>query len=130
MLDTSVLIDMSKSFGTATATIRGWIGSHDEVGVCAIQIAEFYRGLSPVERPIWEAFFAELHVWEVTTKAARHAGIVQYDFDRQGKSIGTSDSIIAAVASANGAILVTNNVRDFPMADVELLTLRPPASPM
>jgi predicted nucleic acid-binding protein len=124
MLDTSVLIDMSKSVGVAKATIRGWIDGRDEVGVCAIQVAEFYRGLAPDERPVWDVFFEELLVWDITAVAARRAGIDQYDFDRQGKPIGTSDAMIAAVARAQSAILVTNNVRDFPMADVQLLSFR------
>jgi predicted nucleic acid-binding protein len=124
MLDTSVLIDLSKSAGAARLRIRGWIDGGDEVGVCGIQIAEFYRGLAPSERPVWDAFFDVLHFWEVSLEAARRAGIDQYDFDRRGQAIGTSDAIIAAVAWAQAAILVTNNVRDFPMPDVQLLSLR------
>ncbi|HEY7037146.1 MAG TPA: type II toxin-antitoxin system VapC family toxin [Thermomicrobiales bacterium] len=130
MLDTSVLIDLSKSVGTTRAQVRGWIDGGDEVGVCGIQIAEFYRGLAPSERPVWDTFFAELQYWEISLEAARRAGTDQYDFDRRGQPIGTSDAIIAAVARAQSAILVTNNVRDFPMPDVQLLSLRgsPPST--
>jgi predicted nucleic acid-binding protein len=96
----------------------------DEVGVCGIQVAEFYRGLAPSERPIWDTFFAELQYWEVSLEAARRAGGDQDDCDRRGPPIGTSDAIIAAVARAQAAILVTTNVGDFPMPDVNLLSLR------
>jgi predicted nucleic acid-binding protein len=121
MLDTSVLIDLSKSAGTTRSTIRSWIDGGDEIGVCGIQIAEFYRGLAPDERPIWGAFFDDLLCWEVSLDATKRAGIDQYDFDRRGTTISTPDAIITAVAREQSAVLVTNNVRDFPMPGLALL---------
>ena len=92
MLDTSALIDMSKSAGTTRSTIRDWIDGGDEVGVCGIQIAEFYRGLAPDEHPVWDAFFDNLLFWEITLDATRRAGLDQFDFDRRGTAIGTPDA--------------------------------------
>lgn len=124
MLDTSILIDLSKLDGVARSQVYKWIAAGDDLAICGIQISEFYRGLSPEERGDWDAFFADLLFWDISQSAARRAGIDQYDFARRGRQINTPDAVIAAVAREYRAVLVTNNVRDFPMDDIEIVSLR------
>jgi predicted nucleic acid-binding protein len=61
-----------------------------------------------------------LQFLETTREAAVRAGRYQADFARRGRTIHTADALIAGTARAHGAILLTDDVRDFPMRDVEV----------
>ncbi|MGH2531055.1 MAG: type II toxin-antitoxin system VapC family toxin [Thermomicrobiales bacterium] len=96
-----------------------------EVAVSAVQVAEFISGLASSKRPIRQSFLESLRFWEINQWAAQQAGIYRYDFARRGVALSTPDTLIAAVAREYEAILVTNNAKDFPLPDVELIVLRP-----
>ena len=125
LLDTSALIDFSKDQASARRFVLEAIDAGDELGVSPINAAEFYAGLSPRERAGWDRFFADLSYWPISLEAARQAGVWRYQFGRQGATLTITDTLTAAVATEQKAILVTGNVRDFPMQEVELLTLTP-----
>ena len=46
-------------------------------------------------------------------RTAEAYGTIRADLERQGTPIGPNDLLIAAIALANGAILVTHNSREF-----------------
>lgn len=48
----------------------------------------------------------------------------RYDFDRKGIILSTTDAMVAAVVKERGAVLVTNNVKDYPMEEIEVLPLK------
>ena len=48
-----------------------------------------------------------------TEEAALHYGRIRYDLKCAGTPIGNNDMLIAAIALANQAILVTNNTKEF-----------------
>ena len=50
LLDTTALIDFSKGRQPASSRILRMFEAGDEVGVCAIVVAEFYAGLVPEQR--------------------------------------------------------------------------------
>ena len=52
---------------------------------------------------------------------AKEAGRYRYEFTRIGTTLSATDSLIAAVAIANDATLITNNLRHFPMPEIRLL---------
>ena len=124
LLDTTALIDFSKDRPFVRSFILDAIDSADELGVCPINVAEFYGGLTLAERPSWDRFFADLSFWPISLSASARAGIWRYDFERQGRILSITDMLTAAVAQEQRAIVVTSNVRDFPMEEIELLPLR------
>jgi predicted nucleic acid-binding protein len=124
LLDTSALIDFSKGREPASTRILEMIDSGDEVGVCAINVAEFYAGLPPETRPIWDAFFTALTYWPISRQAAMRAGQYRHAFARKGRTLTTTDALVAAVAQEYQAVVVTDNLKDYPMAEVRLLPLR------
>ena len=67
-----------------------------------------------------------LRFLETTREAAVRAGRYQAEFGKRGRTIHTADALVAGTARAHGAILLTDNVRDFPMRDVKVEA--PPAS--
>jgi predicted nucleic acid-binding protein len=123
MLDTSVLIDVLREREPALSQVRQWIVGREELGVCAIQIAEFMSGGHPQRRVVEYRFLTALRWWDVTPAASAHAGFYRYDFARQGVQFDTPDPVIAAVAREWSAVLVTGNVRDFPKTDIQVRAL-------
>jgi|SRR3954451_10564870 len=124
LLDTTALIDFSKGREPARSQIQAWIDGGDELGVCAINLAEFFAGLPPQQRTQWEQFLSALQLWEITSAAAIQAGIWRYDFAHQGVTLSTTDTLVAAVAKEQQAIIVTNNLKDYPMSGLHLLPLK------
>jgi predicted nucleic acid-binding protein len=103
--------------------VRQWIVDREELGVCAIQVAEFMSGVHPQRRVAEYGFLTALRWWDVTQPVAAHGGFYQYDFARRGVQIDTPDAVIAAVAREWSAVLVTGNVRDYPMTDIQVRAL-------
>ncbi|MBI4318184.1 MAG: PIN domain-containing protein [Chloroflexi bacterium] len=124
LLDTTALIDFSKGHEPASSRIMRMIEGGDEVGVCAVVVAEFYAGLSPEQRSTWEEFINALRFWEESRDAAKQAGAWRFAFGRKGTPLSTTDLLVAAVAQEKGAVVVTNNVKDYPMKEVEVLPLK------
>jgi tRNA(fMet)-specific endonuclease VapC len=120
LLDTTALIDFSKGREPAFSLIRRFIENGEEVGVSPINVAEFYSGLAPSQYPVWDEFFEPLILWPISLGAARKAGRFRYDFAREGVSLSTTDTLVAAVALEHRAVIVTSNVKDYPMDQVVL----------
>lgn len=123
LVDTSTLINFTKGREPARSRLLEMAATPDEIGVCAVIVAEIFAGAAPAERPIWQRFFRGVTHWEITPHAAEQAGIYRYTYARQGRALATVDSVIAAVAIDIGAVLITGNVKDFPMPGLTLLPL-------
>lgn len=123
LLDTTVLIDLSKNRRQVEDRIGKLLAEGEELGVSAITVAEFYAGLHPDQRPEWDRFFASVSFWPPTLVSARQAGVWRHEYRRRGITLKTMDMLVAAVASEAGAILLTANVRDFPMPEIRVTRL-------
>ena len=123
LLDTNGLIDYSKGVTSVAAQVKAWVAGGDEVGISVVQLAEFFSGVPTEDVRIWMLFLDAYDRWPVTDLVARRAGKYRYDFKRRGIQISTPDALIAAVARDQSAILVTRNVGDFPMTDIQILPL-------
>lgn len=124
LLDTNVLISLSKQREPAYSWMFAREGSLDELGVCDIVVAGFFTGLPPSGRSAWEPFFNAMSFWETSFDAAKRAGVYRHEAARRGQAISTSDGLIAAVSVEVRATIVTTNIRHFPMPDIVLLALR------
>ncbi len=124
LLDTPILIDFCKAYEPTFSSVLRMIESDDDIALCAVVVAEFYFGLAPQERIRWSEFLDSLLFWQETLEVAKQAGIWRYEFARRGISLSTPDLLVAAVAHVNNAVLVTNNLRDFPMEEIRLLSPR------
>lgn len=125
LLDTTVLIDISKSIEPATSLVSGWLAGQNEVAVCHIVVAEFFSGLPLHERREWDRFVARLAFWTATRDVAMQAGVYRHDYARSGIALSTTDALVAALAISRGATLVTSNVKDFPMPNLPVIRSRP-----
>ena len=124
LLDTSTLIDVAKGREPVRSRVLGLLVAGEEVGLCAVGIAEFAAGLAVHERRSWPRLLTRLRYWRLTRGAAARAGYYRHDFARQGHTVATTDALIAATAWHWQAILVTDNVKDFPMTDIQVVSFR------
>ena len=60
-----------------------------------------------------ESFLLPFEIVPFGEKSARVYGRLRGDLESKGMTIGPNDLLIAATALAYGAVLVTNNVREF-----------------
>ena len=128
LLDADTLIDYIVDRGNARPRITTLIEQNDEVAVCAITVAEVYSGLSDKRRDIWENWIIALSYWHIGYDVAVRAGRYRKTASEAGRTLSTTDSLLAALARDNVAILLTSNIKDYPMKDVQVLSLREEAA--
>lgn len=124
LLDTSFLIDAVRHREPAESRLQAMIDGGDEIGVTPVVVAEFFSGTAETRRAAADAIIGSLLYWATSREAGRQAGIWRYEFARRGRSLGTPDVLIAAVARERQATLVTLDAGDFPMDGITLLDPR------
>lgn len=89
----------------------------EDVGLSSITVAELSfgvaKGRSARNREALAAFLLPLEVAPFDRQAALAYGDVRAELERRGSPIGPLDLLIAAHALSVGAVLVTNNLREF-----------------
>lgn len=120
LLDTTVLIAHLRGDVAVTSLLLDLLSDRHSLGTSCVNIAEVERGIRPKERKAADALLTRLRLLETTREAATRAGRYQAEFERRGVTIHTADALVAGTARAHGAILLTDNVRDFPMPDIQI----------
>jgi len=123
LLDTTTLIDWSKNIEPVSSRLEQLLPS-ENVAVCPVVLTEFCSGLAPEDRSEWDDLLATLDFWDHSESASRQAGRFRYDAARRGAAIGVADALIAATAIEHDATILTDNVRDYPMPGIRVLSLR------
>jgi predicted nucleic acid-binding protein len=124
LLDTDTLIDYVKDRGNARAHINALIEADEEVALCAITVAEIYSGLSDKKRKVWDSWLLALPYWHIGFNVAVQAGTYRKTASEAGRTLSATDSLLAALARDKGAVLLTSNLKDYPMDDVRVRSLR------
>ena len=83
----------------------------------AVSVAEIIYGFRRIGREDrvtqFETSLPNVEVLPFDTAAARHAGRINADLERSGRTIGMPDVMIAGIALHNGLPLVTGNTAHF-----------------
>jgi tRNA(fMet)-specific endonuclease VapC len=92
--------------------------SPSEIALCSIVKAELLFGARHSQRvdanlQRLKKFFAPLASFPFDDRCAEEYGLIREDLKVQGKLIGPNDLLIAAVARAYDATLVTHNTGEF-----------------
>ena len=124
LLDTDTLIDVLQNTGQARERVTALIEAGDEVALCAISVAELYSGLSGTRRKRWDEWLSSLPYWDISRTAAMQAGIDRKTASEAGRTLPVSDCLLAAVAREQQATVLTSNIKDYPMKDVRVMSLR------
>ena len=87
------------------------------IAVSSITAAELHFGVtksgSARNQAALDKFLLPLAMMPFDAAAASRYGLVRSDLERRGLPIGSLDTLIAAHALSLGAVLVTNNLREF-----------------
>jgi tRNA(fMet)-specific endonuclease VapC len=118
--DTTVLIGFGRGRPAETDWMRRTLNSANTVISCAVTVAECLAGATPSERAGWREIFGALRFVPFDLEDAVLSGTYRYDLARQGRQIALGDSLIAAIARRTGAVIVTSNLKDFPMDDIHV----------
>lgn len=104
----------------SSPNIKQQLQSHtpSEIALCSIVKAELLYGArnsQKVEANLQrlKQFFSPLTSLVFDDRSAEEYAQIRADLARQGKLIGPNDLMIAAIARAHDAILVTNNTGEF-----------------
>ena len=88
-----------------------------DIGLCSVVAAELGFGVaksgSTRNRQALEKFLAPLTVLPFDEPAVWDYGDLRANLERRGTPIGSMDTMIAAHALSQRALLVTNNIREF-----------------
>jgi predicted nucleic acid-binding protein len=132
LLDTNIISDIVKP--TPSESLLAWMGEQDDddLFIASLTVAEIRRGV--LEKPAGKRR-DQLEVWFSGPEGPRalfagrvlpfdeKAGLIWARLMADGKTLGRPrsalDTIIAAVAEANGCIVVTDNEKNF--AGIEVI---------
>ena len=121
LLDANALIDYFRGIKSTLNLLESLEAQGHRLAVCAVGLAEVYSGFDAQERidndPVVNGWF----YYETNPAIAKEAGRYRYEYARVGTTLSATDTLIAAVAIANGATLITNNLRHSPMPEIQLL---------
>ena len=123
LLDTSVIIDALLGKRGRDALLRELLLEGHLLACCPVNVAEIYAGMRPKEEAPTAQFLKSLHYYEISWEVARKAGLLKGEYARRGFTLSLADALIAAVALTHGLPLLTDNVKHFPMKDLELYPL-------
>jgi len=123
LLDTNILIDVLSNQQGRPQLLKKLANQNHSFACCSTVIVELYAGLRPEHRPDAEELLSDLLFVPVTIEAAKLAGMFKHRYARQGTALSVMDTTIAAVAVTNDLMLLTDNTRDFPMAEIKLYPL-------
>jgi len=123
LLDTSVIVDALNGKCNRKHQLGQLLSQGDVLACCSINIAEVYAGMRPHEAASTDSFLRSLAYYEITWESARRAGELRYQYARLGRTLSLADTLIAAVALLHDLVLITDNVKDYPMAGLRLRSL-------
>ncbi|MFQ5722545.1 MAG: type II toxin-antitoxin system VapC family toxin [Candidatus Aminicenantales bacterium] len=120
LLDTTTIIDHLRANIKVNSRLEKMGERGDVAGCCCINIAEIYAGMRKKEKEKTDRFIESLYYFEVTREVAKLAGELRQKHGQKGKTLATTDVIIAATAMAYGLILITKNVEHYPFPELEI----------
>lgn len=100
------------------------LAEKEEIFISPIVIAEFFSkpDLLGIEEKAFNNFIAKHIVIPITEDDARITASYRKQFLRKIKRTYLSDCFLAAQAKIHDLILVTNNLSDFPMKDISIIS--------
>jgi len=123
LLDTTVLIDALRHRANLSAKLSNLVLDGHVLTTSTVNTAEVYAGMRPTEERETAALFQGLHCYPLTEGIAQLAGKLKYQWAMRGRTLSLIDMIVAATALENGAVLITDNRKDFPVHGLRFLSL-------
>ena len=117
LLDTNACVECLRN-RNAGVVARFQSCSPRELRLCSVVVAELCYGAYKSPKPaanltLVQTFAAPLISVPFDDLAADVYGRIRADLERRGHAIGPNDTMIAAIALANGLTIVTHNTAEF-----------------
>ncbi len=123
LLDTSVIIDALNGKRNRVELLKELLHQGHLLACCAINVTEVYAGLRAHEETRTVNLLQSLQYFPITWPVARLAGELKRDYGRKGITLATTDATIAAVALYHELSLMTDNLKHYPMKELDLYPL-------
>lgn len=120
LLDTTCLINILRN---NHETIDFCLNLSEEAPLasCPITVAEVYSGLRPSELERVNELLEASEYHPIPFNAAIQAGLLKRSYAKKGINLSIPDILIASVAIHDSLILVTKNVKHFPMPELMII---------
>ncbi len=117
LVDTDILSFYFKGDSKVVAKFNDYLKEFDVINISIITYYEILGGLKfkKAERQIkeFEEFVSNNTIIHISEQSAKLSGDIYADLRQKGITIGTSDILIAGIATENELTLVTNNERHY-----------------
>ena len=123
LLDTTVIVDAINGRRNRNQFLDDLLVRRNLLACCSINVTEVYAGMRPREAEATEALLRSFRFYGVTWEIARRAGELKNEWAKKGHTLFLPDVTIAAVAMAYELTLITDNNKDFPMPELQVLPL-------
>src|ERR1700730_2049275 len=123
LLDTSVIIDTINGKRDRGHLLKQLIHEENVLACCPINVTEVYAGLRAHEETRTLNLLESLQYFPIDWPVARLAGGLKRKYGRKGIHLATTDATIAAVALYNELTLITDNLKHYPMKELDLYPL-------
>lgn len=123
LLDTTVLIDVLRNRKNRRAMLANLVEQGHTLAISAINVGELYAGMRSSEAPQTQTFLNQLHCYPITSDLAKLAGSLVQAYSQKGRTLTLADMLVGATALHFGCSLATDNRKDFPVPELNLLPL-------
>jgi predicted nucleic acid-binding protein len=122
LIDSDVLIFCLRGKPSVLAFVED-ICNEEVPAISSLSYFEVWVGVRPHEEEVVFDFLSSFLILPIDPPVAKQAGDYVKAYRKRGVSLSSMDTLIAATAKVHTLILVTTNIRDFPMTDIQK---RPP----
>ena len=123
LLDTSVIIDALNGKHNRDQLLMALLQQGNLLACCSINVTEVYAGLRSHEEIRTRHLLESLQYFPIVWPVARLAGLLKRDYARKGTTLATTDATIAATAIHHQLILITDNLKHYPMKELSIYPL-------
>lgn len=123
LLDTSVIIDALNSKRNRSQLLKELLEQGHLLACCSISVTEVYAGLRSQEETRTRELLESFQYFPVIWPVARLAGLLKRDYGVKGITLATADVTVAAIAIHHQLILLTDNLRHYPMKGLSIYAM-------
>ena len=117
MLDTNICSYIIRNRPQSIKEKLQEVEQNHTVALSSIVVSELLYGATKKDSPklmrIVSAFIDNFIIYDYSKISAQSYGNIRTDLEKKGKIIGANDLLIASHSLSLGAVLVTNNTREF-----------------
>lgn len=120
LIDTDILIDHFHGNRSALDSIGQWLLEGEELAVSVVTLTELMGGMRLGEEEKTERLLALFSILPINEAIGRRAAIYLRQF-RRSHRLELGDGLIAATAAEYSAVVITRNVKHYPMTDIKIV---------